>query len=278
MKDGKKAYNIFKILMAVLLVAILVGCGKTIIDEKKKDDTTVSTSETPTEKETSSTKASSTSTSATEKKSESTSETDTSSTKESESKTEKTSKTGESTTAKAKQEKTDGVTYVKGVLIANKTYGLPASYAPGCDPEADDAYYEMKAAAKEDGVSLFVVSDFRSYETQESIYNRYVNEDGKAAADRYSARPGHSEHQTGLAYDLNSLSTDFGETTEGKWLAQNCWKYGFIIRYPQGKENITGYMYEPWHVRYLGKDTAKAVYESGLTLEEYLGIDSKYGD
>ena len=173
----------------------------------------------------------------------------------------------------------DGITYVNGIMIANKSYGLPEDYCPGeIVHEADVAYDEMKAAAAKAGVSLHIVSGFRDYETQEVIYNRYVAQDGKAAADRYSARPGHSEHQTGYSMDLNSLSTSFGQTTEGKWLAQNCWKYGFIIRYPQGKENITGYMYEPWHVRYLGKDTAKAVYESGLTLEEYLGIDSKYGD
>ena len=179
---------------------------------------------------------------------------------------------------KSKVEVVDGISYVDGVMIVNKSYSLPASYNPGCSDEADEAYYKMKAAAKEDDVELFVVSDFRSYETQESIYNRYVSEDGKAAADRYSARPGHSEHQTGLAYDLNSLSSSFGETTEGKWLANHCWEYGFIIRYPKGKESVTGYMYEPWHVRYLGEKTAKAVQESGLTLEEYLGIDSVYSD
>lgn len=197
-------------------------------------------------------------------------------------KTSETAKISTTTTTKKntnpKVKVVDGISYVDGVMIVNKSYSLPASYNPGCSDEADEAYYKMKAAAKEDGVSLFVVSDFRSYETQESIYNRYVSEDGKAAADRYSARPGHSEHQTGLAYDLNSLSSSFGETTEGKWLANHCWEYGFIIRYPKGKESITGYMYEPWHVRYLGEKTAKAVYESGLTLEEYLGIDSVYSD
>ena len=172
----------------------------------------------------------------------------------------------------------NGISYVDGIMIVNKSYSLPSNYNPGIDAEADKAYYKMKEAAQKDGVSLFVVSDFRSYETQESIYNRYVSEDGKAEADRYSARPGHSEHQTGLAYDLNSLSSSFGETTEGKWLAKHCWEYGFIIRFPEGKESITGYMYEPWHVRYLGEKTAKAVYDSGLTLEEYLGVDSVYSD
>ena len=98
------------------------------------------------------------------------------------------------------------------------------------------------------------------------------------AADTYSARAGHSEHQTGLAFDLNSLEESFGETREGIWLREHCWEYGFIIRYPKGKESITGYMYEPWHVRYLGKSAAKSVFESGLCLEEYLNVTSAYAE
>lgn len=170
------------------------------------------------------------------------------------------------------------VTYIDGILIANKTYALPADYNPGVDAQANAALNEMINAAKLDGIVLTVLSGFRSYSTQNTLYNNYVARDGKAEADRYSARPGHSEHQTGLAFDLNSLYTSFGETKEGKWLAENCWKYGFIIRYPKDKESVTGYMYEPWHVRYLGKDTAKKVFESGKCLEEYLGIDSVYAD
>ena len=108
------------------------------------------------------------------------------------------------------------------------------------------------------------------------LYNSYVNRDGKAKADTYSARPGHSEHQTGLAMDINNASDAFNNTPEAKWIAANCWKYGFILRYPQGKQNITGYKYESWHVRYLGNDLAKEVYNSGLTLEEFLCIDSVY--
>jgi LAS superfamily LD-carboxypeptidase LdcB len=99
---------------------------------------------------------------------------------------------------------------------------------------------------------------------------------GKDATDTFSARPGHSEHQTGMAMDIIEASSAFEGTPAAIWLAENCYKYGFIIRYPKGKENITGYKYEPWHIRYLGKDTAWAVYNSGLTLEEYLGIDSVY--
>lgn len=169
-------------------------------------------------------------------------------------------------------------TYINGVLIANKTYALPATYNPGVDGAAQTALNEMINGAKTEGINLFMKSGFRSYSTQETLYNNYVARDGVAEADRYSARPGHSEHQTGLAFDLNSLEQSFGETKEGKWLEENCWKYGFIIRYPKNKESITGYMYEPWHVRYLGKDLAKKVYESGLCLEEYLDITSVYAD
>ncbi len=171
-----------------------------------------------------------------------------------------------------------GLTYIEGILIANKTYSLPSTYAPGEDSTAVAALNKMFAAAKEDGVNLFVVSSYRSYQTQEKLYNNYVARDGVAAADRYSARAGHSEHQTGLAFDLNSLEQSWGETKEGKWLAANCHKYGFIIRYPKDKENVTGYMYEPWHVRYLGVETATKVYNSGKCLEEYLGITSEYAN
>lgn len=169
-------------------------------------------------------------------------------------------------------------TYINGILIANKTYALPSDYNPGVDPEAESALYEMFAAAKNDGISLWIASGFRSYQRQTTLYNNYVAKDGKAAADRYSARPGHSEHQTGLAFDLNSLEQSFGNTPEGRWIAANSWKYGYIIRYPEDTEAITGYMYEPWHVRYIGKDNAKAVFESGLCLEEYLGITSVYSE
>lgn len=170
------------------------------------------------------------------------------------------------------------ITYIDGILIANKTFSLPADYNPGADEEANSALNEMIAAARQDGIALWVVSGFRSYNTQAAIYSNYVARDGVAAADRYSARPGYSEHQTGLAFDLNSLEQYFGSTPEGQWLAAHCWEYGFIIRYQEDKEEITGYMYEPWHVRYLGKETAQKVYESGLCLEEYLGITSMYAE
>ncbi len=167
-------------------------------------------------------------------------------------------------------------TYIDGILIANKTYPLPQSYAPGWDEEASAQLRVMFDGAKKDGISLWVKSGYRSYIDQKIIYNGYVARDGKAAADRYSARPGHSEHQTGLAFDLNSVDSSFANTPEARWLAENSYKYGFIVRYPEGKESITGYMYEPWHVRYIGVEKAKEVFDSGLCLEEFLGITSVY--
>ena len=170
-----------------------------------------------------------------------------------------------------------GITYVNGILIANKTYGLPSDYNPGkILPDAQSAFNLMQADAKKAGLSLWICSGFRSYTYQNTLYNNYVARDGKAKADTYSARPGHSEHQTGLAMDINNASDSFNNTKEAKWIAENCYKYGFILRYPQGKQDITGYKYESWHVRYLGKALAKEVYDSGLTLEEFLCIDSKY--
>ena len=175
----------------------------------------------------------------------------------------------------------NGVTYVVTpygyTLIANKTYSLPASYAPGdLTAECSAAFREMQRGAARSGIDLYIVSGYRSYYTQQSIYNRYCARDGRAEADTYSARPGHSEHQSGLAMDLNSLYASFAYTAEGRWLAANAYKYGFVIRYPKGKQSVTGYVYEPWHVRYLGKELAADVYNSGLCLEEYFGITSAY--
>ncbi len=171
----------------------------------------------------------------------------------------------------------NGITYVNGILIANKSYSLPSDYAPNCIlPDAQAAFNAMAADAKKQGIELKIVSGFRSYSYQATLYNNYVARDGKADADTYSARPGYSEHQTGLAMDINDASSRFNGTKEANWIAANCVKYGFIIRYPLGKEDITGYQYESWHVRYLGKELAKEVSDSGLTLEEFLCIDSKY--
>mgnify|MGYP003541973401 FL=1 len=171
-------------------------------------------------------------------------------------------------------------TYIDGILIANKKYPLPQDFNPGENKEARAALDQMAADAKALGFDLVAFSGFRSYEYQTTLYNNYVNRDGKEAADRYSARPGHSEHQTGLAFDVGEksredlwLTAEFGETPAGKWLADNAYKYGFILRYPEGKEDVTGFMYEAWHFRYLGVEKATEVKQTGLTLEEYLSVE-----
>ncbi|MBR3991144.1 MAG: M15 family metallopeptidase, partial [Clostridia bacterium] len=122
----------------------------------------------------------------------------------------------------------------------------------------------------------YSVSDYRSYALQSWLYQTYVDRDGKELADTYSARPGHSEHQTGRAIDLNATLLSFADTPEGQWLAAHCWEYGFIIRYPAGKESVTGFMYEPWHVRYVGTWLSIPLRDSGQCLEEYFGITSVY--
>ena len=174
----------------------------------------------------------------------------------------------------------DGITYMDGIMIVNKKYSLPASYNPGkLTDEFMNAFYEMQAAAELDNIYLFVASGFRSYEYQVDLYNYYVKIDGKELADTYSARPGHSEHQTGLTADINSSDESFEGTPEAIWLDQNCYKYGFIVRYPKGKESITGYEYEPWHLRYVGKEFSNKIHElGGISLEEYFGIESKYDE
>ena len=173
----------------------------------------------------------------------------------------------------------DGITYVDDIMIVNKTYSLPSTYDPGgLTDEFMDAFEEMQAAASLDNIYLFVASGYRSYDYQVDLYEKYVRIDGKEKADTYSARPGHSEHQTGLTADINSADESFEGTPEAIWLDENCYKYGFIVRYPKGKEKYTGYEYEPWHLRYVGKEKAKKIYESGLSLEEYYNIKSEYVD
>lgn len=173
-------------------------------------------------------------------------------------------------------EDVDFVVEVNGIPVANKTYPVPKDYNPGLLSETYDAFMELKLAALNDGLEINFMSGFRSYEEQTEVYANWNEVYPDGSADRVSARPGHSEHQLGLAIDVNSIEFSFADTPEGLWLAENCWKYGFIIRYKEGTEEITGYMYEPWHIRYLGKELAKDVHFSGLTLEEYLGIDSWY--
>lgn len=173
----------------------------------------------------------------------------------------------------------DGITYVDGVLIANKTYGLPQDFAPGdLSEEVKEAFDLLQKAAAKEGLNLYISSGYRSYTRQQTLYNNYVSKDGKEQADTYSARAGHSEHQSGLCFDLNTIDDSFANTPESKWLEKHAQEYGFIIRYPKGKEVQTGYQYEPWHLRYLGVDLATKVYNSGLCLEEYYGITSEYAE
>jgi zinc D-Ala-D-Ala carboxypeptidase len=143
--------------------------------------------------------------------------------------------------------------------------------------DAADALETMFDAAKADGIRLATVSGYRSYAKQNTIYDRKVASAGTEVAASYVALPGSSEHQLGLAMDVSkstssSLSSKFGTTPEGKWVAENAHLYGFIIRYPEGMEDITGYAYEPWHLRYVGKEYAQAVYESGLPLDLYVSL------
>ncbi|HQM01916.1 MAG TPA: D-alanyl-D-alanine carboxypeptidase family protein, partial [Ruminococcus flavefaciens] len=171
-----------------------------------------------------------------------------------------------------------GVTYVGGIIVVNKSYSVPESYnsSGGINLTAKKQFERLADEAKSQGLNIYISSGYRSYGTQSSIYQDNVSKYGEAIADTFSARPGYSEHQTGLAIDVNTVDDSFAGTPEARWLADHAHEYGFIIRYPEGKEDITGYQYEPWHIRYLGIDTATAVYNSGLTLEEYLGIDSYY--
>lgn len=170
----------------------------------------------------------------------------------------------------------DGCTYVDDILIVNKTYGLPEDYDPGLEDYVSEAFSEMQADAAEEGFDLYIGSGFRDYAYQVTIYHNYSSIYGWEMADTFSARPGHSEHQSGLVIDCNTIDDAFGETAESDWLAEHCAEYGFIVRYPDGKEEITGYQYEPWHIRYVGKEIATEINSLGLSLEEYLGVDSTY--
>lgn len=180
-------------------------------------------------------------------------------------------------------------------VIVNKKNPLPLSYEPtlvvpevtlrlGSSEEqmqissaVEPAVKEMFKAAKDEGITLVFGSGYRSAALQRQFYDSYKAKDGQQAADTYSARPGHSEHQSGLAFDLTSksgtchLQICWEDTPEGKWVAANAYKYGFTLRYQKGKENITGYQYEPWHFRYVGKELATELYNLGQTLEEFFG-------
>ena len=187
---------------------------------------------------------------------------------------------GESTTETTSNKVTSNGSYysIKGkyddIIIANKKYPLSPSYNPGEDATAKAAFVRLRNDMINQGFNVgHAYSGFRSYDTQKTLYQNYANRDGYAAADRYSARAGYSEHQTGLAYDLTDRSGNLLEDkTATDWLNNNAYKYGFVVRYQPGKESVTGYMPEAWHIRYIGKE-AKEVYESGKSLEEYFDFD-----
>ncbi len=134
---------------------------------------------------------------------------------------------------------------------------------------AYEKYLQMYHAAKKEGLTMLVVSAYRTEDYQRNLYNSRVTRSGKTYADSYSARAGHSEHQTGLAIDIGSVYTSFENTKEFKWLQQHAHEYGFFMRYPKGKEWITGYAYEPWHYRFVGVDVATKIHNQGITFEEY---------
>lgn len=173
-------------------------------------------------------------------------------------------------------------------VLVNKYHKLSSNYVPAdletisskyqwlgrsnkLRKDAREAFEKMCEAAIKDNIYIYAGSGYRSYSYQQTLYNNYVKRDGFKAAETYSARASYSEHQTGLAMDITNKSSFISkDDKEYDWLIKNSYKYGFILRYPEGKENITGYMYEEWHYRYLGIDLAKEVYDSGLTYDEFL--------
>lgn len=180
-----------------------------------------------------------------------------------------------------------------GVLV-NKQYTLPADYVPAdlvqpnvkfsswekdekklMRKEAAQALEQLFNEADRQGIELIAVSGYRSYKRQQAIYQSAMKRKGKEDTAKYNAMPGHSEHQTGLSIDVSSnsaglaLDESFANTKEGKWLAEHAHEFGFIIRYPKGEEEITGYEYEPWHIRYVGKEMAQEIKARGIVLEEY---------
>lgn len=168
--------------------------------------------------------------------------------------------------------------FVPKNLVKLSSVGVPSVNDHSMRRDAADASRELYDAAGKAGYHLNFASGYRSYELQTELYTEYVDQLGQEAADATSAKPGFSEHQTGLAVDIFETNTDcilegcFGKTKAGKWLKENSWKYGFILRYENGTQDVVGYEYEPWHFRYVGKDVAAAYHESGArTYEEFVG-------
>ena len=176
---------------------------------------------------------------------------------------------------------TNEVKNITNTMLVNKYYYLNKEYVPdnlikidftSLTKTAGKAFIELKLNAQKDNLNIIAISGYRSYTYQEKLYNKYVKIDGKEKADTYSAKPGHSEHQTGLAVDISNGITsymNFENTDEYKWMINNAYKYGFILRYPKGKETITGYNYESWHYRYVGINIATYIKKHNITFDEY---------
>ena len=198
--------------------------------------------------------------------------------------TTQTTATAEQTSVATKQSNGEADLSLGIQMVVNKKHKLPADYNPGENPNAGEKVRELIKKMQELGFSISnQYSGFRSYEYQTKLYQNYVNKDGKEAADTYSARPGYSEHQTGLAFDiLNGAGGLLGDNPQDEkaieWLHSQAHEYGFIVRFQEGKEAITGYQAEAWHLRYVG-DIAEKIYTSNLTLEEYFGVEGgNYAD
>lgn len=179
-------------------------------------------------------------------------------------------------------------TNLNELLLVNKYYVLDENYIPSdmisISPygsvkmvrTAALAFIELCDQAKEDGYTIMGISGYRSYQTQKNLYNRYLQKDPQNVVDTYSARAGHSEHQSGLAIDVSSNNADiltFEMSSSFKWMKENAHRYGYILRYQKGKEDITGYKYEPWHYRYVGKEIATLLHQTGMTYDEYVAIN-----
>lgn len=181
----------------------------------------------------------------------------------------------------------------KKTILVNKYYYLQKDYIPNNLEDintkysqkekklvnyAKDAFEELSKQAAKENLNIIAMSAYRSYSYQENLYNRYVSQDGKEEADTYSGRPGHSEHQTGLAVDVynkKTLYTNFDTTDEFTWMQKHAHEYGFILRFPKDKEKETGYQYESWHYRYVGEEIAKYIHDNNITLEEYYATKIK---
>lgn len=174
---------------------------------------------------------------------------------------------------------------VEGMLIVNDEFTLPSDYNPGIDQEAQKAFDIMVATAKRDEIVIKSASDYRNYEQQSKLSGQSKNQYGEYNANtNKSVKAGASEHQTGLAFDImgedydNKYDENFGTSKEAKWLEENAHKSGFILRYPKGKENITGRTYEPWHYRFVGVEIATEIHEKGITLEEFVRAGDSTGE